>query len=183
MPSSCFWARQLFYSAASAVDSAALSSWVLFFRRKKLSNCGVLAASGAFSRRALIHSGSAVAFWSLLAAAVFCMIAIDTTLALSTTSYAYAIVICSWILISLHCESHYMTHYDVVGGWVMGLCKKPAWGRRFPPLAPPEYNGSIFTVIVYKSCLFLRISVWCSGYSPCCSPSTVRWTAPSYAEG
>ena len=30
-----------------------------------------------------------------------------------------------------------MTRYDVGGGWVMGLCKKPAWGRQFPPLAPP----------------------------------------------
>ena len=30
-----------------------------------------------------------------------------------------------------------MIRYDVEGGWVMGLCKKPAWGRKFPPLAPP----------------------------------------------
>ena len=30
-----------------------------------------------------------------------------------------------------------MTVYDVVGGWVRGLCKKPAWCQKFPPVEPP----------------------------------------------
>ena len=30
-----------------------------------------------------------------------------------------------------------MTHYDAVDGWVLRLCKKPAWDRKFPPLEPP----------------------------------------------
>ena len=30
-----------------------------------------------------------------------------------------------------------MTAYNVVGGWVRGLCKKLAWCQKFPPLDPP----------------------------------------------
>ena len=29
---------------------------------------------------------------------------------------------------------------DVVGGWVISLCKKPAWGHKFLPLEPPDPN-------------------------------------------
>ena len=49
-----------------------------------------------------------------------------------------------WILMSLNnYEYHYVTQYDAVDGWVIRLCKKPAWGRKFPPLEPPgvgQYN-------------------------------------------
>ena len=34
-------------------------------------------------------------------------------------------------------EYHYVMQYDAVGGWVIRLCKKPGWGRKFPPLEPP----------------------------------------------
>ena len=44
-----------------------------------------------------------------------------------------------------HCEYHYVTLYDVVGWWVMGLCQKLAWGRGFPPLEPPSYQGPLVT--------------------------------------
>ena len=34
-------------------------------------------------------------------------------------------------------------HYDAVGGLVIRLCKKPAWGRKFPPLEPPALRYAI----------------------------------------
>ena len=35
-------------------------------------------------------------------------------------------------------EYYYVTQYDAVGRWVIRLCKL-AWGRKFPPLEPPEF--------------------------------------------
>ena len=34
-----------------------------------------------------------------------------------------------------------------MGGWVIKLCKKLAWGRKFPPLEPPR--SSLLNSVVY----------------------------------
>ena len=51
-----------------------------------------------------------------------------------------------------------MTRYDVVGWWVLGLCKKPAWGRKFPPLEPPAQD----IVIMLTTARLSRIQDTCT---------------------
>ena len=51
-----------------------------------------------------------------------------------------------------------MTHYDVVDGWVLGLCKKPAWGRKFPPLEPPDPKYFLNGVFIYALPEFLAVT-------------------------
>ena len=65
-------------------------------------------------------------------------------------------VVGGWVMGIFCYVKNHMTHYDVVGGWVMGLCKKPAWGRKFPPLASPDLRNCFKALII---AVFLLLAI------------------------
>ena len=41
-----------------------------------------------------------------------------------------------------------------MGGWVIRLCKKPAWGRKFPPLEPPAFSIVFYVNKQYSRAIY-----------------------------